>query len=123
MPRSRYCEKNERLDVVAGEAPAHLGQVVGAEGEELRRLGDLAGGQRRPRHLDHRADQRVHLDAGLLAPTSASTAQRLVRDDLQLLDRADQRHHDLRPRVAAGLRPLGRGLGDRPDLHARTGPG
>src|SRR2546421_11818502 len=29
------------LDVVAGEPPAHLGQVVGAEREELRRLGDL----------------------------------------------------------------------------------
>ena len=54
------------LDVVAGEAPAHLGQVVGAEGEELGGLGDLAGGQRRARHLDHRADQGVHLDAGLL---------------------------------------------------------
>src|SRR4051795_309177 len=29
------------FDVVAGERPAHLCQVVGAEGEELRRLCDL----------------------------------------------------------------------------------
>ena len=65
MPRSRYVREERALHVVAGEAPAHLGQVVGAEREELRRLGDLARGQRRPRHLDHRADEGVHLDPGL----------------------------------------------------------
>ena len=54
------------LDVVAGEAPGGLGQVVGAEGEELGGLGDLAGGQRRPRQLDHRADQRREVHAALL---------------------------------------------------------
>src|SRR6185437_5785934 len=32
------------LDVVAGKAPAHLGEVVGAEAEELGLLGDLSGG-------------------------------------------------------------------------------
>src|SRR4051812_38486201 len=39
------------LDVVAGEAPAHLGEVVGAEGEELRRLRDLSRGESGARHL------------------------------------------------------------------------
>ena len=38
-------------------------------------------------------------------------------DRLQLLHGADQRHHDLRPRVLASLLELGGGLGDRPDLH------
>ena len=33
------------LDVVAAEAEGHLGQVVGAEREELGLLGDLVGGQ------------------------------------------------------------------------------
>src|SRR4051794_2780992 len=42
--------------VVAGEPPRHLGQVVGAEGEELGGAGDLARGERRPGYLDHRAD-------------------------------------------------------------------
>src|SRR3954468_24740450 len=54
------------LDVVAAETPAHLGEVVGAEGEELRSLRDLARGERRARHFDHRADQRVHALSGLL---------------------------------------------------------
>ena len=37
----------ELAGVVAGEAEGHLGQVVGAEGEELGLLGDLVGGQSR----------------------------------------------------------------------------
>lgn len=35
----------ELAGVVAGEAEGHLGQVVGAEGEELGLLGDLVGSQ------------------------------------------------------------------------------
>src|SRR4029077_16154585 len=52
--------------VVPGEAPGHLRQVVRTEGEELRAGGDRARVQGRPRHLDHRADHRVHSGAGLL---------------------------------------------------------
>ena len=37
----------ELAGIVAGEAEGHLGQVVGAEGEELGLLGDLVGGQSR----------------------------------------------------------------------------
>ena len=40
----------------------------------------------------------------------------LVADQVQLHDRADQGHHDLRTRVTAGLDPLRRRLGDRPHL-------
>ena len=40
----------------------------------------------------------------------------LVADEVQLHHRADERHHDLDLGVAAGLDPLGRGLGDRPHL-------
>ena len=36
----------------------------------------------------------------------------LVADQVQLHHRADQRHHDLRTRVTAGLDPLRRRLGD-----------
>src|SRR4051812_16819697 len=105
--------EERRLDVVAREAPAHLGQVVGAEREELRGLGDLAGGHRRARHLDHRADQGRDVLAGLLLDLGED-AQRLLLDDLQLLHGTHQRHHDLGVGVEPGLLDLGRGLGDRP---------
>ena len=39
--------------VVTAEAEGHLGQVVGAEAEEVSFLGDLAGGQGSTRDLDH----------------------------------------------------------------------
>ena len=51
----------ERAGVVAAEAEGGLGQVVGAEGEELGRLGDLAGAQAGARQLDHGADQVLDL--------------------------------------------------------------
>ena len=49
------------LRVVAAEAVGHLGQVVRAEAEELGVLGDLAGGQRPARHLDHGPELVVNL--------------------------------------------------------------
>ncbi len=104
------------LDVVPREAPGHLGEVVGPEGEERGRVGDLGGGERRARHLDHRADEDVELDAALLEHRREDLLG-LLADRLQLLHRPDQRDHDLRPRVAAGLLALGGRLGDRPHLH------
>jgi hypothetical protein len=44
---------DEAADVVAREAERHLREVVGPEREELRGLGDLVGGERRPRDLRH----------------------------------------------------------------------
>ena len=54
------------LDVVAGEPERHLGEVVGAEAEEVGLLGDLVGTDRGPRRLDHRADRDVRLLAHVL---------------------------------------------------------
>ena len=51
--------------VVARQAEGRLGEVVGAEGEELGGLGDLAGAQRGARQLDHGADAVGDLDAAL----------------------------------------------------------
>ena len=48
MPVLEVRREERRLDVVAGEAPRHLGQVVGAEREELRRPGDLGRRSARP---------------------------------------------------------------------------
>src|SRR6266702_7705688 len=56
--------EERRLDVVAGEAPGRLREVVGAEGEELGCLGDLSGGQRGARQFDHRADQSPDVCSG-----------------------------------------------------------
>src|SRR5690242_12933001 len=53
----------EAAGVIARQAEAGLRQIVGAEAEELRRLGDLAGAQNGARQLDHRADEIGHLDA------------------------------------------------------------
>src|SRR3546814_3362882 len=53
--------------IVARQAEAGLGQVVGAEGEELGALGDLGGPQAGTRQLDHGADDVVDLDALALA--------------------------------------------------------
>ena len=47
-------QAQELADVVAGEPKGGLGEVVGAKGEELGHLGDLAGDQGRPGQLDHR---------------------------------------------------------------------
>ena len=55
----------EAAGVVAGQAPGGLGEVVGAEGEELRLARDLVGGERRARQLDHGAEQIGHRDLPL----------------------------------------------------------
>src|SRR3954452_14430421 len=47
------------FDVVAGQADGGLRQVVGAEGEEVRRGRQLAGDDAGPRQLDHRPDEEV----------------------------------------------------------------
>ena len=68
-PLSIDCERIARIDLARrrtgrGSGPrrratgrGRLGEVVGAEREELGALGDLVGGQRGARHLDHRADR------------------------------------------------------------------
>ena len=66
------------LDVVAGEAEGHLGQVVGPEGEEVGHLGDLGGPQGGPGRLDHGPDghlERARLGrAGLGRPLGRAAA-------------------------------------------------
>ena len=65
QPQLEVGRHHPALDVVAAEAEGHLGQVVGAEGEEVGHLGDLAGPQGRPGRLDHRADGHLDLAGGL----------------------------------------------------------
>jgi hypothetical protein len=51
--------------VVARNAEGGLGQVVGAEGEELGHFGNIAGPHGGARQLDHGADEIGDVDAGL----------------------------------------------------------
>ena len=110
------------LDVVPGEAPRGLGQVVGAEGEELGGLGDPVRGQRGARQLDHRADRDRQLDAGPRR-TSRRICVALVADQVQLHHRPDQRHHDLHLRVLALALQLRRRPRRWPGPAGRTGRG
>src|SRR5438552_12853999 len=49
--------RKKRSAVIAAHAKRSLGEIVGAETEELRRFRDLIGDQRAPRNLNHRSDQ------------------------------------------------------------------
>ena len=84
----------ELAGVVTREAQRHLREVVGAEREELRRLGDAVGDHGGARGLDHRAQQEVDALAAL--------GEHLLRRApdhhglcVEFAHRADQRHHDL----------------------------
>ena len=46
----------EAAGIVAAHAETGLGEVVGAEAEELSGLRDFVGGERAARNFDHRAD-------------------------------------------------------------------
>ena len=82
----------EPAGIVAAEAQGGLGEVVGAEAEELGLLGDLAGAQGGAGQLDHRADQIVDA-AALLGEHRRGGAVDQLLDDLQLGPGRDQRHH------------------------------
>src|SRR3546814_15196586 len=73
--------------IVARQAEAGLGQVVGAEGEELGALGDLGGPQAGTRQLDHGADDVVDLDALALAHRRRDGVDELAQHLAPLLHR------------------------------------
>ena len=88
--------------VVTAEAEGHLRQVVRAEAEEVRLLGDLVGRERGARDLDHRADVVLHVHASIFNQR-VRRADNDVLDELELLALADQRDHDVRRDHRAGL--------------------
>ena len=102
----------ELAGVVAGEGAGGLGEVVGAEGEEVNFLGDLVGGEGSAGHLDHRADEHLELDAALLLDGGDGLLDDLLLGE-ELLDVADEGHHDF----GAGAGDVGGGLADGAHLH------
>ena len=111
--------RQELARVVARETVRHLSEVVRAEAEELRLLGDRVGREGRARDLDHRA----HLVGDVDVRMRDFLVRRLdddVLDVLQLLRVARERNHDLRlhrPRAMSLLHLDGR-ADDRRRLHA-----
>src|SRR5580704_10495922 len=70
----------ETARVVAGEAHGGLGEVVGAEGEELGALCDLIGHQSGTWEFDHGADDVVELRAGLLDDVVGDATSGVLKD-------------------------------------------
>ena len=99
----------EAARVVAGEAHRGLGEVVGAEGEELGDFRDLVGEQSGARKLDHGADDVVELDAGLLDDVVGDAAGGVL-EDRELFFVENERMHDLRQYFNALLLALDRRL-------------
>ena len=107
----------ELAGVVAGEAPGHLGQVVGAEAEELGLLGDDVSAEGGARNLDHGADLVGQVNAGLVDELVGH-----LGDDglavLQLVVGGNQGHHNLGNDLGAGLLvDVDGGLDDGLGLH------
>ena len=101
------------LGVVAREAERRLRQVVRAEGEEVRGLGDLVGAHARTRELDHRPDEVLEARRLLLPEVLGQRAQAA-----QLLGEPHERMHHLdEGRLARPLGDGARGTRDRADLH------
>ena len=90
------------LGIVSAERQRRLGQVVGAEREEVRLPGDLVGGQRRTRHLDHGPHQVFDPLTGCFENLLGGLV-RFVLHQAKLLFEAHQRDHDLDERRLAGL--------------------
>ena len=95
-----------------------LRQIVGAEAEEFGHFGDLIGGQRAARNLDHGADQVLQvLHAGLFENFFGHALDDLLLDCRTPLDTANQRDHDFGNHLDALLGHLHGGFEDGAGLH------
>jgi hypothetical protein len=98
-----------------------LGQVVGAEGEELGLFGEVLGAHAGAHHFEHRAELEVELDlvAGLdIGADLFDPGLHLA----QFLGGTYLRHHDLGMHLDAGLLAFGGGLQHGADLHGSISP-
>ena len=104
--------------VVTAEAKGHLGQVIGAEGEELSFRCNLICGQCSTRSLNHGADQILEVDAGCGNQLIGSGNHDILYE-LELLDFTHQRDHDFGNQIPVGMTALDgkSGLDDGTGLH------
>ncbi|MPL94795.1 hypothetical protein SDC9_40953 [bioreactor metagenome] len=108
--------RHEAPGIVARQAIGHLRQVIGAEGQEMRVLGDLARPQRGPRRLHHHAEAIGELGLHLGAHGGRHRVDPGL-DDLDLARGRDQRDHHLGHHLGAAPAGLDRRLEDRAGLH------
>ena len=92
----------ELARVVTAEAEGHLGEVVGAEAEEVGLSGDLVSCKSSARDLDHSTDFVLEVGAGG-GDLSVSGLYDELLDVLELLGIADKRDHDLGNDVPVGM--------------------
>src|SRR5690606_25007123 len=112
--------RQEAGGIVAAVSEGELGEIVGAEAEEVGVGGDVAGGKRGAGDLDHGADldvQRV-LDV-VVSADLVDDALDLVAKLLDLLLGPDQRDHDFRGGLDAVVLAVDHRLDDGAHLHAQ----
>ncbi len=80
--------------VVTGEAVGHLGKVVSTEAEELSLLSDVVSGYTSSGDLDHGTNLVLKVNTSL-SDNSVSGSNNYVLNELELLDLAYERNHDL----------------------------
>ena len=89
-----------------------MGEIVGAEREELGSLCNAVRGEGRAWQLNHRADGDVQ-GASFTLRDFLNDSARLISDEVKLHHRADEGHHDLNPRIAAGIQTINHCFSDR----------
>ncbi len=107
---------DEGAGVVAGEPIDRLGQIVGAETEEFGRLGDFAGQQGSARQFDHGAGHVVERRPGRLGDLFGHPVDQFLQN-VEFGAHRNQRDHDFRIHLLAGLGDLGLGLEYGAGLH------
>ena len=106
----------EGSHVVAADAESGLGEIVGAEAEELRGLGDFIRSDRATRDFDHGADEVVKFDF-LLGHHSLGDAVDNFNLEVEFFLEADERDHDLWLHFDLLLGDVCGGFEDRAGLH------
>ena len=90
--------EEDALNVITGETPRCLRQVVGAKAEEVGFARQVLGRHASAGQFNHAPNRDVQFDVILLRNLFQQRFD-LVADQLKLTHRSDKRHHDLRTRI------------------------
>ena len=109
-------DKEVAFGVITGIAVGHLGQVIGAEGEELSLRGNFASGDSGAWNFDHRAKFVFELDVLFAHHCGGNTFEARL-NPLEFLDCACQRNHHFGLDHDSTQSAIGSGFHNRADLH------
>ncbi len=104
------------LGIVAGITEGHLGEIVGAEGEELRLCGDMISGYCGARDFDHGAELVGKLDLLFLHDSLADSFEARL-NPFEFLHGSGERDHDFRFDFDSAQGAIGGGFKDGANLH------